>query len=203
MDNIYEEIRQRLTMPEVARFYDLEMNRGGFAVCPFHEDKKPSMKIYEDHYHCFGCGAHGDATDFVARLFEISQYDAAKKLNSDFGLNLIDREYRTPITHRVNPETSYHNWLRHAERTLNEYLNMLCRWQTEYVPKNPSEPLHPKFIESLTKKEYCQYLLDQITIGTEQDKRELYLTEQKTIAAIAERVNQQTVAKPAVKRKVI
>jgi DNA primase len=79
-------------MQDVMRFYGLEVNRAGFAVCPFHTDNDPSLKVYDDHYHCFGCGAHGDVTDFTARLFELSQYDAAKKLNSDFGLNLIEQE---------------------------------------------------------------------------------------------------------------
>src|SRR5580700_4009873 len=34
--------------------------------CPFHGEKSPSFYVYEDgHYHCFGCGAHGDAIGFV------------------------------------------------------------------------------------------------------------------------------------------
>ena len=34
--------------------------------CPFHGEKTPSFYVYEDgHYHCFGCGAHGDAIGFV------------------------------------------------------------------------------------------------------------------------------------------
>ena len=33
--------------------------------CPFHGEKTPSFYVYDDHYHCFGCGAHGDAISFV------------------------------------------------------------------------------------------------------------------------------------------
>ena len=29
--------------------------------CPFHDEKRPSFKVYHDHYHCYGCGAHGNA----------------------------------------------------------------------------------------------------------------------------------------------
>lgn len=37
-------------------------------LCPFHSEKSPSFYVYEDgHYHCFGCGAHGDAISFVMR----------------------------------------------------------------------------------------------------------------------------------------
>lgn len=36
--------------------------------CPFHDEKTPSFKVYDDHYHCFGCSAHGDAVDFVMAM---------------------------------------------------------------------------------------------------------------------------------------
>ena len=35
------------------------------APCPFHMDRTPSFYVYDDHYHCFGCGAHGDAFDWL------------------------------------------------------------------------------------------------------------------------------------------
>ena len=82
-------------MPEVARFYGLQINRSGMALCPFHEEKTPSLKIYEDNFHCFGCGESGDCTGFVAKLFGISQKEAAKKISYDFGLRLFD-DRRSP-----------------------------------------------------------------------------------------------------------
>ena len=203
LDNIYEELRSKLLMQDVVRFYGLEVNRTGFAVCPFHTDNEPSMKIYDDHYHCFGCGAHGDVTDFTARLFKLPQYDAAKKLNSDFGLNLIEQEGCCRIRQTVNPEIIYRNWLHSAERILNDYLNMLCRWQTQYAPKSPNEPLHPNFVESLTKKDYYNYLYELVRYGSEADKRSLYMTAQKKISELEKRIKQQTIAKPAAKRKAI
>jgi len=33
--------------------------------CPFHGERTPSFYVYDDGYHCFGCGAHGDAISFV------------------------------------------------------------------------------------------------------------------------------------------
>ena len=47
------------------------------ACCPFHKDRHPSMKA-DKIYHCFACGVGGDAIDFTARLFGLSQYEAAK-----------------------------------------------------------------------------------------------------------------------------
>lgn len=55
MDNVFSEIKYRLAMPEAARFYGLEMNRAGMACCPFHDDRTPRLKVYDDPFYCFGC----------------------------------------------------------------------------------------------------------------------------------------------------
>ncbi len=47
LDNIFKELKCRLLMPDVARFYGLGINGAGFAACPFHPDNTPSLKIYE------------------------------------------------------------------------------------------------------------------------------------------------------------
>src|SRR5262249_59534676 len=44
----------------------------GKVRCPFHDDTKPSCHIYDDHYHCFGCGAHGDRIDWLTRVEGLS-----------------------------------------------------------------------------------------------------------------------------------
>ena len=46
----------------------LQPNRAGFICCPFHKEKTPSMKIYEDSYYCFGCGESGDIFDFISKM---------------------------------------------------------------------------------------------------------------------------------------
>lgn len=102
-----------------------------------------------------------------------------KKLSSDFGLNLIKQESCCHIHQTVNPEIVYRNWLHSAERILNDYLNMLCRWQKQYAPKSPNEPLHPNFVESLTNMDYYNYLYELVRYGDEADKRSLYTTEKK------------------------
>ncbi len=44
------------------------------------------MKV-DTRFHCFGCGADGDVTDFTARLYDLSPKEAAEKLAQDFGLS--------------------------------------------------------------------------------------------------------------------
>lgn len=45
LNSIFEELKSRLLMPDVSRFYGLEINRAGFAACPFHPDNTPSLKF--------------------------------------------------------------------------------------------------------------------------------------------------------------
>ncbi len=191
-------------MPEAAKFYGLQITRSGMACCPFHEDGKPSMKIYEDHYYCFGCGATGDCTGFVSKLFGISQLDAAKKISHDFGLNLFNGEIAVPVNERVRTENNYHVWLRNARATVTEYLHRLDEWRRIYKPINQSEQLNPLFVESLQKTSYIEYLADLLSYGTEQEKRDLYKINSNTIMQIQKRLDKLAAVKEhTVKHKLI
>ena len=78
---IYEIIKAAISVKQAAKHYGLNVNRNGMACCPFHNDRHPSLKLNEDYFFCFGCGAKGDVIDLVARLFDLSSYEAAQKLS--------------------------------------------------------------------------------------------------------------------------
>lgn len=189
MDNVFAEIKSMLSMQEVARFYGLEMNRAGMACCPFHNDKNPSLKVYDDHFYCFGCGATGDQTGFVAKLYGLRQIEAAKKISADFGLGLFDRGSAVPIKMAPNPKYEMQKWLGEARQTIQEYLTTLYKWHRDYAPQNPTEQLHPLFVESLHKMDYMEYLLSIVTRGTEDEKRDLYENGKADIEKIQKRLD--------------
>ena len=56
--------------------------------CPFHGEKTPSFYVYDDHYHCFGCGVHGNAIQFLMASEGISYGAAAEKLAAEAGLQM-------------------------------------------------------------------------------------------------------------------
>ena len=85
--NVFEAVKQSVTTRQAAEHYGIRVNRNGMACCPFHNDRHPSLKLNEDYFFCFGCGAKGDVIDLVARLFNLSSYEAAQKLAADFGLD--------------------------------------------------------------------------------------------------------------------
>ena len=85
--NLFDTVKAAVTPRMAAERYGLPIQQGSMVCCPFHADRTPSMKLNEDYFYCFGCGAHGDVIDLVARLFNLNSYDAAKKLTYDFGID--------------------------------------------------------------------------------------------------------------------
>jgi DNA primase len=56
--------------------------------CPFHGEKTPSFYVYDDGYHCFGCGAHGDAISFVMQSQGLPFMEAVGQLAGEAGLEV-------------------------------------------------------------------------------------------------------------------
>ena len=56
------------------------------ALCPFHQEKSPSFVLYNEHYHCFGCGVHGDVITFSMQMDRLSFPEAVEKLAAEVGL---------------------------------------------------------------------------------------------------------------------
>ena len=56
--------------------------------CPFHGEKTPSFYVYEDGYHCFGCGAHGDVITFVMQTQGSSFPEAVEQLAAEAGMTV-------------------------------------------------------------------------------------------------------------------
>jgi hypothetical protein len=64
--------------PPLAAIIGQPLKQGKIA-CPFHDDRTPSLHIYADHFHCFACGAHGNAVDWLT-FVEGLERDAAFEL---------------------------------------------------------------------------------------------------------------------------
>jgi DNA primase len=87
-----ELLRSRIDLVEVLSPY-LKIQRSGSsykALCPFHEEKTASFVIQngDSHYHCFGCGAHGDAIQFLMAHLRMSFVDAVETLAEKFNIAL-------------------------------------------------------------------------------------------------------------------
>ena len=162
---IYVTIKAAISVKQAAEHYGLKANRNGMACCPFHNDRYPSLKLNEKYFFCFGCGAKGDVIDFVARLFDLSSYEAAQKLASDFGL---DPKPPTAVA-LPRPKHPYIRQFREDEmlcfRVLMDYLHLLEDWKVRYAPKTPDDDLDDRFVEACQMIDYIEYLADILIVG--------------------------------------
>ncbi len=85
-----DELRTRTPLPGlIGRRVKLERaGRQWKACCPFHGEKTPSFYIWDDHYHCFGCGAHGDAITFVMQNEGAGFMETVQRLAGEAGLEV-------------------------------------------------------------------------------------------------------------------
>jgi len=87
------------------------------ALCPFHNEKSPSFTVNDEKnfYHCFGCGAHGDAIGFLMQHQRLTYPEAVEMLARDAGIALPD----------ISPEERKKA---ESEKTLYDVLDAACQW---------------------------------------------------------------------------
>ena len=191
---LFELVKQNICVPDAAEHYGLQVNRNGMCSCPFHEDRHPSMKLNERYFYCFGCGATGDVIDLVARLFDLSSYEAAQKLAQDFG---IDPDKPPAAAVLPKPErpllTAYRQEEVRCLRVLCDYLHLLESWKVQYAPKTLEDVLDDRFVEACQMLDYVEYLAD-LLIAAELEQRirivEM-LNKEDLIATLEERLERQ------------
>ena len=169
---IFETVRENISVPDAAQLYGIN-SRNGNVRCIFHADNTPSMKLYDDHFHCFGCGAHGDVTALTAQMFGLSKIDAARKLCSDFGMS--DHTYIDAPKRCIRPMTEREK-IQLAFDVLTDYIAMLKDFRTAYIPSIEDETPDPRFIESLQQLDYAEYLWDMLLDLTDEE-RAAFITE--------------------------
>ena len=181
----YAYIKQFITTRQAAESYGIPVNSHGMAVCPFHDDHSPSMKV-DDNFYCFGCGATGDVITFTSRLFGITPASAARKLSMDFGISLEEvSEY--PVIPKSPLQKDFENWCHFARETLRHYNQLLIRWKS-LAPEKPGEDFHFLFVEALQNSARVKHLLCTLAFGTEDEKREIYLTCREEVKEYDEKV---------------
>lgn len=82
-------VKSKVSMVDVAKHYGLKVNKRGFTICPFHNDKHASMKIFQgytkkDGFYCHSCGASGDIFSYVSMIEDISFQDSVRFIASIF-----------------------------------------------------------------------------------------------------------------------
>ena len=158
------------------------------------------MKV-DRRFHCFGCQADGDVIDFTARLFGLSNKEAALKLAKDFSVHYDakghDPPRRRPVKRKISEELRYRQAEQKCFRVLCDYLHLLERWEKEYAPQTPDEAWNPLFVEALQKKPYTEYLLDILLSGSMEERASVVAEYGKEVRKIEQRISEFTASHPA------
>ena len=146
-----EKIRLANPLKEWLERYGIEINRKGFAKCPFHIEKTASFRVYADNtYHCFGCGAHGDVISFVMAVQNVPFEDACAFLDRDISyseqrrIDRIKRKKDSAADKREKARVDY--WSAFDNWKLNEDII------SAYKPSNPHEKPNAMFLSALADR---------------------------------------------------
>ena len=172
---IFEIVKENVNLREAAELYGIDVNRYSKALCPFHNDRHPSLYVADNHYFCFACGAHGDVIDFAADFFDLPLYEAAQRLAADFGID-TDRPPTKKILEKRRQQTEAQQ-LTENERlcfsVLSDYACVLRDWKVRYAPKLSYEPVHARFVEACHRLDETEYYLDILASGNSYERTEV------------------------------
>lgn len=90
-----QEIKRSITPAQVIEFYTGQQAKHNKYLCPFHNDRHPSLSVKGGHWRCWSCGEHGDVISFAQKYFRIGFQEAVVKIADDFNLDIGMR--RPPI----------------------------------------------------------------------------------------------------------
>lgn len=138
-------LREKVNLYDVvSRFVDLKKSGADWTgLCPFHDEKSPSFTVAagKGFFHCFGCGAHGDAIDFLQRTSGSTFQEAVNQLASEHGLQVGNIQSKQPLraTVRFQPAPKPKT----AQGLDASILDKLAQWQADL----PGSPAHD-YLES-------------------------------------------------------
>lgn len=154
---LYRKVKEAVSISQAAEYCGLKPDGKGWCICPFHQDKHPSMRIFPNGkgFYCFVCGAGGDQITLTAKYYGIRNGEAAKKLAAAFRVPLQE-----PVTYQEQREADleqkrkmeFSKFVKRAKLYLRMYWILLCS-----ARRNPKDP---HFLEGIHKVEYAEYLLD-------------------------------------------
>jgi DNA primase len=99
-DSFKQDLLNRVDIVDVVSRY-VQLKKGGanyLGLCPFHNEKTPSFSVSpaKQFYHCFGCGAHGNAIGFLMAYTALGYVDAVKELAASAGMQVPESRPPTP-----------------------------------------------------------------------------------------------------------
>ena len=117
---VIETIRERVDLVQLVGQSVTLQRKGGSMVglCPFHQEKTPSFGVvpHKNIFHCFGCGAGGDAFKFLQLSRGLSFYEAVKELADQVGVEIEDKQVTEAERQRFKRRATLYDVCKEASR---------------------------------------------------------------------------------------
>lgn len=153
-----DEIKNRIVLSDVIgrRVKLHRRGRQATGLCPFHQEKSPSFHVYDDagHYHCFGCGQHGDVIAFVMRQEGLPFAEAIEKLAQEAGIAI--------------PAASPQEEVRYAAR---QNLYTITEFATVYFQRQLNSPQGRPAMDYLLGRGLTLETIQKYRLGFAPDRR--------------------------------
>lgn len=175
--NIFRETRERVSAQDAARHYGLTFDRRGWALCPFHADRHPSMSFHKGRFRCWVCNISGDSIDLTARLLGLDAMGAVERLNADFSLALPI--HRRPTQNEVQQahrraeiagaHIAFEEWRNNFINQLNAAYregHLLLKEKPEYLTEGQAA--------SIQMHEVFEFWSDALSYGTPQEEAQIF-----------------------------
>lgn len=184
MSDIFHTCREAVTAEEAARRYGLTFDRRGWALCPFHPDKHPSMSFRAGRFKCWACGESGDSIDFTGKLLGLEPLGAVERLNADFALGLplhrkpTNAENREARRRQEVAETheAFENWRQGLVNDLNTV------YRVAHFALKSGNQLTDIEAEAIRRQAQAGYMADMLAHGSGEEQMEIF-RDRKAVSA--------------------
>lgn len=188
--NFFKNVLERVNIVDVARIYGLNLNNHNKCLCPFHKENTPSFSVSEQKqiFKCFGCDEGGNAISLVSKLLNINYLNAAKLINKDLGLGLVDNlppeeakiQYKLYMQEREE-KNNFQKWEQNAFKIMNLTLNYVDDYQNylyEKVKDKDALINNNTFKELVKLKSGTDFIL--IDFFKDENSKKMYYNHQDT-----------------------
>lgn len=195
MSELFETVRERVSLRDTAALLGCEPNRAGFIRCPIHGERTASCKLYEDEgrFYCFGCHAHGDVIDLYGKTRGMRPLEAARELAGAAGIVLPSAPHRpAPPAPAPRPTDAqlwqaFEHWQRRTFLALRRYRDWSDVVLRELAPRHGTDELHPLFVEAQRDRPLVDDALLILADGSDAERLALYRSYRKELERIAKR----------------
>lgn len=194
MIDVFKECRECVSAEDAARHYGLTFDRRGWAVCPFHNDRHPSMSFRNGRFRCWACGSAGDSIAFTKQLLGLSPIEAVERLNADFALSLpLHRRPTQKEAEAARRQLELTKKYRNFEAWREKYIFRLWRaYRMAHIALRDMESweqLTEQEVIAIRLQAQIEYWADTLDSGTPEDQAQIYREQEQIVKWIKKILN--------------